>query len=219
MLLEDALKLILELEGKTLGSISTPDIINKGSVGQIIERAIGVNLSSDLLDFENGELKSNKFLKGAPAETLAVTQIGHVLNEIHAEISWAKSSVLKKITSFIFLPIHKDESNPDKWIVGHAVHFSEQSYPVQYKKLGSDYEQIGSEIRKILNENGSLHTTNGSNEYLQIRTKDSKDKSGSYHPVKFHGQALSNKNYAFYLRPNFMNSVLQENLETPKNYS
>ena len=211
LLLEDALKLILELEGKTLGSISTPDIINKGSVGQIVERAIGVDLSSHLLDFENGELKSNKFLGGAPAETLAVTQIGHVLNEIHAEISWAKSSVLKKITSFIFLPIHTDAFDPDYWIVGRAVHFSEKRYPVQYKKLGNDYEQIGIEIRKILTGSGSLHTTNGSHDYLQIRTKDSKDKNGSYHPVKFHGRALSNKNYAFYLRPHFLNSVLGEN--------
>lgn len=211
LLLEDALKLILELEGKTLGSISTPDIINKGSVGQIIERAIGIDLSSDLLDFENGELKSNKFLGRAPAETLAVTQIGHVLNEIHAEISWVKSSVLKKITSFIFLPIHKDASDPDNWIVGRAVHFSEKDYPVQYEKLGNDYEQIGMEIRKIMSGTGSLHTTNGSNDYLQIRTKDSKDKNGSYHPVKFHGRELSNKSYAFYLRPHFLNAVLGEN--------
>jgi DNA mismatch repair protein MutH len=204
MLLEDALEMILALEGRTLGSISTPDIINKGSVGQIIERAIGVDLSSDLLDFQNGELKSNKFLQGAPAETLAVTQIGHVLKEIQGEISWARSSVLKKIQSFIFLPVHKDASD-------HAIHFSEKQFPRQYKKLGNDYEEIGTEIRKILNGNGSLHTTNGKNNYLQIRTKDSKDKSGAYHPVKFNGRALSNKNYAFYLRPHFLNAVLNQN--------
>jgi DNA mismatch repair endonuclease MutH len=211
MLLEDALEMILALEGRTLGSISTPDIINKGSVGQIIERAIGVDLSSDLLDFQNGELKSNKFLQGAPAETLAVTQIGHVLKEIQGEISWARSSVLKKIQSFIFLPVHKDASDPEDWVVGHAIHFSEKQFPRQYKKLGNDYEEIGTEIRKILNGNGSLHTTNGKNNYLQIRTKDSKDKSGAYHPVKFNGRALSNKNYAFYLRPHFLNAVLNQN--------
>ena len=211
MLLEDALEMILALEGKTLGSISTPDIINKGSVGQIIERAIGVDLSSDLLDFENGELKSNKFLRGAPAETLAVTQIGHVLKEIQGEVRWARSSVLKKIQSFIFLPVHKDASDPEDWIVGHAIHFSEKRFPKQYKKLGDDYEEIGTEIRKVLSGNGSLHTTNGINNYLQIRTKDSKDKSGSYHPVKFNGRALSNKNYAFYLRPHFLNAVLNQN--------
>jgi hypothetical protein len=77
--------------------------------------------------------------------------------------------------------------------------------------LGNDYEEIGTEIRKILNGNGSLHTTNGKNNYLQIRTKDSKDKSGAYHPVKFNGRALSNKNYAFYLRPHFLNAVLNQN--------
>lgn len=212
MLLEDALRLIIELEGKNLGSISSPDIINKGSVGQIIERAIGVDLSSDLLDFEDGELKSNKFLRGFPAETLAVTQVGHTLSELHAEISWSNSTVLKKISSFIFLPIHKDSPDPDKWVVGRAAHFSKEFFPVQYKKLGNDYEEIGEEIRKVLNGTGSLHTTNGTNEYLQIRTKDSKDKNGSYHPVKYNGRVLSNKNYAFYLRPHFLNSVLSSQI-------
>ncbi len=56
MRLEDALKKILTLEGKRVGEIGSPDLVNKGAVGQIVERKIGVNLSSDLLDFEDGEL-------------------------------------------------------------------------------------------------------------------------------------------------------------------
>ena len=80
--LEEAIEKLHNLEGKRFSDIATPDLINKGSAGQIIEKAIGLDLSSDLLDFTDGELKSNKFLKGKPAETLAVTQVGHTLEEI-----------------------------------------------------------------------------------------------------------------------------------------
>lgn len=206
--LEDALKLILALEGEKIGDIGQPDLVNKGVVGQIVERKIGVDLSSDLLDFEDGELKSNKFLKGKPSETLAVTQVGHILPEIEAEISWPESKVLKKISSFIFLPIHKDNPKPEEWLVGRAVHFSKKLYPKQYLRLAEDYDAISHQIRDVLGTSGELHTINGPNKYLQIRTKDGKDPSGNYHPIKYKGRLLSNKNYAFYIRPGFLNAIL-----------
>lgn len=206
--LEDALKLILALEGKRIGDIGQPDLVNKGIVGQIIEKKIGLDLSSDLLDFEDGELKSNKFLNGKPSETLAVTQVGHILSEIHAEISWPNSKVLKKISSFIFLPIHKDNPAPSAWVIGRATHFSKDSYPEQYAKLAEDYNEISRQIKVVLETSGKLHTFNGPNQYLQIRTKDSRDAAGKYHPVKFQGKTYSDKNYAFYLRPSFLNAIL-----------
>ncbi len=214
MHLEDALELILALEGKTIGEIGQPDLVNKGIVGQIVERKIGVKLSSDLLDFENGELKSNKFLNGRPAETLAVTQVGHILEEIAREISWPNSKILKKISSFIFLPIHKDNSDPNEWVIGRATHFAQDLYPTQYDLLALDYESIAKQIKEVLASSGQLHTLNGPNEYLQIRTKDSKDSSGNYHPVTFNGRKLSTKNYAFYLRPAFLTSVLNRGTVT-----
>lgn len=208
MYLEDALKLILALEGKKIGDIGQPDLINKGVVGQIVERKIGVNLSSDLLDFEDGELKSNKFLKGKPAETLAVTLVGHILPEIDADVTWPNSKVLKKISSFIFLPIHKDNPDPTEWLVGKAVHFSKNQFSKQYEQLAQDYDAIARQIKDVLRNNGELHTFNGPNEYLQIRTKDGKDSLGNYHPVKYNGRFISNKNYAFYIRPGFLKSIL-----------
>ena len=208
MYLEDALKLIIALEGKTIGDIGQPDLVNKGIVGQIIEKEIGLDLSSDLLDFEDGELKSNKFLNGKPSETLAVTQVGHILPEIQAEISWQNSKVLKKISSFIFLPIHKDNPRPSGWIIGRATHFSKDIFPKQYLKLAEDYVEISRQIRNVIIHSGQLHTFNGPNEFLQIRTKDSRDSAGNYHPIKFQGKELSEKNYAFYLRPNFLNTIL-----------
>jgi DNA mismatch repair endonuclease MutH len=210
MRLEDALKKILALEGKRVGEIGSPDLVNKGAVGQIVERKIGINLSSDLLDFEDGELKSNKFLRGKPAETLAVTQVGHILPEIEGEISWPNSKILKKISSFVFLPIHKDEPNPSDWLIGRAVHFSKENFPAQYKSLGEDYLSIARQIKLVIENSDELHTINGPNQFLQIRTKDSKDKSGNYHPIKYNGVVLSNKNYAFYIRPGFLNSVLNK---------
>ena len=210
MYLEDALNRLLALEGEMIGNIGSPDLVNKGIVGQIIEKAIGLDLSSDLLDFEDGELKSNKFLKGKPAETLAVTQVGHVLPEIDAEIAWPNSKVFKKISSFIFLPVHKDNPDPRKWKVGRAVHFSKEIHQKQYFKLAEDYETISSSIKEVLNKDGELHTINGPNQFLQLRTKDAKDASGNYHPVRYKGAILSNKNYAFYLRPKFLNAILNE---------
>lgn len=210
--LQEALEKILELEGTRLGEIGDPDLVNKGIAGQIVEKQIGLNLSSDLLDFEDGELKSNKFVNGKPKETLAVTQVGHILAEIESGTTWENSKVLKKITSFIFLPIHKDDSDPRNWIIGRATHFSRTQYPESYKKLEIDYIEVSRQISAVLKSSGQLHTFNGPNAYLQIRTKDAKDKYGKYHPVVYKNRALSNKNYAFYLRPGFLNSVLNQGI-------
>ena len=206
--LEEAISRLLEIEGKKFSEIVTPDLINKGSAGQLIEKAIGLDLSSDLLDFTDGELKTNKFIKGKPAETMAITQVGHTLSEISGGISWKNSKVLKKVTSFILVPVHKDQPAPKDWIVGKATHFEESKYPSLYEKLATDYLDIGDQLRSIFATRGELHTLNGRNEYLQIRTKDSKDVNGSYHPIKFDGRRISTKNFAFYLRKQFLNDVL-----------
>lgn len=208
LLLGDALIKLINLEGQVLGSLTTPDRINKGAVGQIIEGAIGVKLSSDLHDFEDGELKTNKFLKGRSAETLAVTQVGHLLEEIYSSIGWYESTLLSKINSFILLPIHKDSDEPAGWVIGKAVHFSRAKYPKQYRQLEEDYGVISTQIGKVLHGQGELHTFNGPNKFIQLRTKDSKNRNGTYHPVKFQGRLISNKNYAFYLRQHFLNSVI-----------
>jgi DNA mismatch repair protein MutH len=207
--IDEAIKKLHELEGKKFAQLVTPDLINKGSAGQLIELALGLVLSSDLLDLSDGELKSNKFLKGKPAETMAITQVGHTLSEISAKVSWENSKVLKKISSFILVPVHKDEPNPADWVIGKATHFEKNKFPSQYEKLASDYLEISEQLRKILTSQGELHTLNAKNKYLQIRTKDSKDSTGSYHPIKYSGRLISNKNYAFYFRKQFLTDVLK----------
>lgn len=207
--LEEALEELRKLKGKKFGDFASPDLINKGSAGQAIEQAIGINLSSDLLDFSNGELKSNKFLNGRPAETLAVTQVGHSLAEIMIQESWENCKVRNKINSFIFLPIHKDLQNPMEWVVGEATHFEEGKFPEQYEKLSEDYVSVAAQIKSAIEAKGRLHTFNGPNKYLQIRTKDSKRKDGRYNPIKYGGLQISDKNYAFYIRKGFLEDVLK----------
>ena len=51
-------------------------IKNKGKTGQLLELALGKKLDSFNIDFEDGELKSNKCdASGKPLETVFITQI------------------------------------------------------------------------------------------------------------------------------------------------
>ena len=52
--IDEAIKKLHELEGKKFAQLVTPDLINKGSAGQLIELALGLVLSSDLLDLSDG---------------------------------------------------------------------------------------------------------------------------------------------------------------------
>ena len=56
---------------------------NKGKTGQMLELTIGLKLSNTTLDFENGELKTNKCLKsGKPKETMFITQTASIIDEL-----------------------------------------------------------------------------------------------------------------------------------------
>ncbi len=53
-------------------------IINKGKTGQLLELTIGLDLSNTPLDFEDGELKTNKCNRmGKPKETMFITQTAY----------------------------------------------------------------------------------------------------------------------------------------------
>lgn len=58
-------------------------IVNKGKTGQLLELALGLNLSNTNLDFEDGELKTNKCdACGNPRETVFITQISGIIDEL-----------------------------------------------------------------------------------------------------------------------------------------
>ena len=53
-----------------------------------------------------------------------------------------------------------------------------------------------------------LTTITGLNKVLQIRTKDSKDRNGNYHPIIWEGKEISNKGYAFYLTGRYAKGII-----------
>ena len=88
MRLEEANRRFNQLSGtrfKDLFSSSDMQmiIINKGKTGQLLELSLGMHLSSTNLDFEDGELKTNKCdASGNPWETVFITQISSVIDEL-----------------------------------------------------------------------------------------------------------------------------------------
>lgn len=88
MRLEEANRRFNQLSGTRFEDLFSPSdmqmiIINKGKTGQLLELSLGMHLSSTNLDFEDGELKTNKCdASGNPRETVFITQISSVIDEL-----------------------------------------------------------------------------------------------------------------------------------------
>lgn len=107
----------LKLEYQTRFPGFTPAMsINKGGVGQFIEK-IGLNNTSALTDFADGELKTNKAdTDGAPLETMFISQISSNFDQlISDQISFEDSWIYQKIKNLLYVPICKVDNNPDQW--------------------------------------------------------------------------------------------------------
>lgn len=97
MKLKEAQKRILELCDIPFSEIFNEDdfatiIRNKGKTGQLLELALGKKLDSFNIDFEDGELKSNKCdATGKPLETVFITQISSIIDELLREKPFEKT--------------------------------------------------------------------------------------------------------------------------------
>ena len=84
-------------------------IINKGKTGQLLELALDMNLSSTNLDFEDGELKTNKCnFRGEPKETVFITQISSVIDELIQQRPFEDTHLYEKISNILYVPVCKD---------------------------------------------------------------------------------------------------------------
>lgn len=202
---------ISKISGKTFKELGlTDDQINKGGTGQNLLLKIGLTLTSDLLDTTDGEIKSTMFVNGKPKETVWVTQLQHLLDEIVEQVEWERSSLFKKLYRTIYVPVHKDSKDPLDWYYGEPVLLEHSGISNLSSKLKQDYEFISNQIRTIIKNNEQIHTINGPNFFLQIRTKASKSGStGQYTPMVYKGHQLSNKYYAFYLRKEFLHKIFK----------
>ena len=166
---------------------------NKGGRGLWVEEQLGMKQSSQLNDFDDGELKAFK-----EGQTIAVTMVQHCLNEIFdRSISYSQSNVGKKLNNVLFVKFAKSGEFV-KSLVSNSLTHRELHY-----KLSEDYNYICAEIRRRYDNNEELNTITGSNGLLQIRTKASKTRLGNYVPLEYNGNRLKDKAMAFYLTRTF----------------
>ena len=168
---------------------------NKGVRGQLLELALGIPNSSKLTDLVDGELKS--FTKG---ESIAVTQLRHTLPEVFNKTPFNKSKLGIKISRTLYVAFDRNNN-----FLGPATH-TETNNPTAL--IEGDYQYICEIIRHRIANGLPLQTITGLNGVLQIRTKDSKDRNGNYHPIYWEGKQISNKGYAFYLTGKYAKTIV-----------
>lgn len=164
---------------------------NKGSRGQIIEKALGIQNSSRLKDLIDGELKTFTY-----GESIACTQLNHCLYEIENNIPFDKSKLGMKMEQTIYIGFSKDNN-----YIGSTT-LNKNTHKYHYIHMEEDYNFISNIIRNTILNKTTLKTITGPNKLLQIRTKASKI-NGFYKPLIYKGHELKNKYMAFYLCSNF----------------
>ncbi|MDO5667007.1 MAG: MutH/Sau3AI family endonuclease [Alcaligenaceae bacterium] len=185
--------------------------INKGAVGQFLEKLIGLENNSSHLDFLDGELKTNKAdANGTPMETMFISQISANFDQlIDTQMEFEDSWLYSKIRNLLYVPVCKVGTNPESWYFHSAYHIQLDNNQELFEQLQDDFLCIRAKLRdNILNSpDGFIHTSNG--KYIQIRSKDAKRKNGLYNPIysKIHGRYVSNKNHAFYFKRDFMRDI------------
>ena len=212
MFLEEGKKALEDLKGKKFGEIfnecQLEGIVRaKGKSGQILELAIGLKNTSYTLDFEDGELKTNKCsATGKPLETMFITQINSMIDELLNGLKFEDSKLYKKISNLLYVPISK-EGNPEEWFILDVIHINlhDNEHKEILAQLEADYYSICNQLKVHIetSKDGFIHTSNG--KFIQIRSKDSKP----YRPIysQVYGREVSNKNHAFYFKKEFMQEV------------
>ena len=170
---------------------------NKGVRGQLLELALGIPNSSKLTDMVDGELKS--FTKG---ESIAVTQLKHTLPQIFNKTPFSQTKIGIKLQQTLYVGFDRQNN-----FLGTTT-LTPDTAPEHYELLQNDYDFIANRIRESFYNKSELHTFNGLNGLLQIRTKDSKDRNGNYHPIYWKGQKMTNKGFAFYLTGKYAKSII-----------
>ena len=181
---------------------------NKGKTGQLLELALGKKLDSFNIDFEDGELKSNKCdQNGTPLETVFITQISSVIDESLEEKKFEETHLYEKISNMLYVPVCK-VGDPHDWMFLDAIHIdlSDDRFSSLLAIWRDDYYCICKQLKNHIetSADGFIHTSNG--RHIQIRSKDSKP----YHPIysSTYGRYVSNKNHAFYFQRQFVFDIL-----------
>ena len=160
MRLEDANKLFNEIAGIRFGKLFMPSqlqdiIINKGRTGQLLEMALGLQLSSTNLDFDDGELKTNKCDSvGNPLETVFVTQISSIIDELLGETPFEHTRLFQKISNILYVPVCK-EGTPETWMFLRSIHVNtlERPFSSLLPVWKNDYNSICKQLHNHIDVN------------------------------------------------------------------
>lgn len=216
MRLEEALVNFNRIAGIPFGRLFSQEqmnliIINKGKTGQLLELALGMHLSSTNLDFDNGELKTNKCdAAGNPRETVFITQISSVIDELIRERPFEQTHLYEKISNILYVPVCKD-GHPSNWMFLPSIHvdLSLPKFAPLRDIWRNDYYSICSQLKHHIetSADGFIHTSNGT--HIQVRSKDSMP----YHPIysQVYERYVSNKNHAFYFQKQFVYDIRRMN--------
>lgn len=186
-------------------------IVNKGKTGQLLELALGMNLSSTNIDFEDGELKTNKCdASGTPKETVFITQISRVIDELIQQRPFEDTHLYEKISNILYVPVCKD-GDPRTWMFLPSINIdlSSPKFATLRSTWENDYYSICRQLKDHIetSADGFIHTSNGT--HIQVRSKDSKP----YHPIysSTYERYVSNKNHAFYFQKQFVYDIKHMN--------
>lgn len=208
--IDEAWRATLPLTGRRFREYMPPDDMsymrrNKGRAGQLLEKAIGLPLSTALMDFPDGDLKSYKCDRlGIPLETMAIHAVGNEIDDLVARQSFASSSVHCKTQRLIVLGVCKVAGDPGDWFVACRSLVDARPGTSWYQKFERSYEQILDRFHAHLSSSGRFHTSSGT--YIQLRTKDSKPYKQLYSSIR--NDLISDKNIAFYFKKTFMEQLL-----------
>ncbi len=215
----DVLPLLQQHAGQAFGEFLSPHElalleaqpgINKGGLGQLLERVLSIPHSIDIHDLRDGELKTHKSSSvGLPLETVAVTQLRGCLDDLIDKVHFRDSRVGRKINRTIFVPVFREPTvvvHEWRYLPPVFVDLDDTMWHSVRAKLEDDFEAIADDtLYNLAHNDGDLHGTTSTGRYLQIRTKDSQP----YSPILSSrlGRQVSNKNYAFYLTKEFIRAI------------
>ena len=182
-------------------------IINKGKTGQALEIVLGLQNTPNPLDFEDGELKTNKCdASGNPRETVFISQILSVIDDMFNKRPFEESHLCEKISNMLYVPVSKD-GEPKDWMFLSPIHIdlNNPKFAELRQIWRDDYYSICEQLKQHVetSADGFIHTSNG--RHIQVRSKDSRP----YHPIysNFYGRFVSNKNHAFYFQKQFVYDI------------
>lgn len=182
-------------------------IINKGKAGQALEIVLGLQNTPNPLDFEDGELKTNKCdAHGNPKETVFISQILSVIDDMFRQKPFEETHLFHKISNLLYVPVSKD-GEPRDWMFLEPIHIdlSEPRFAELKRIWRDDYYSICEQLKRHVetSPDGFIHTSNG--RHIQVRSKDSQP----YHPIysTVYGRFVSNKNHAFYFQKQFVYDI------------